>query len=440
MRNLLFIVFFAGSAICASAQKTYFIYLQSENNSTFYVKMDDKIYSSATSGYLILSNLIDSTYNFSIGFPISQSESRFVVTMNARDRGFLIKKFESGPGLFDLQNLSIINPQKDESKKGLSYQKREDAFSYLLSKAANDTSLLYVMERPKEDVAIQKDLQKTDEAIRLRDTTGASSQEDLAPVKKQDTIAVTSINTQKGSGVVTPYSNEYFRRDSTTFTAPKEQSITVGTTTNVSPDTPPLRKDSVIISDNAPVETAVFKKSKVKKHSESSTTEGFGLVFYDSYDEGQDTIRLLIPNPPIVFKQTAEEDSSLQQNNFIHVDELKHDTVPQTSIVSTQNNLPEKSPCKTVASDNDFFKLRKNMAAETTDEEMVAVAKKIFRSKCFTTGQVKNLSTLFLTSAGKYQFFDAAYLHVSDQEQFSSLESEIKDEYYLRRFKALVGK
>jgi hypothetical protein len=79
------------------------------------------------------------------------------------------------------------------------------------------------------------------------------------------------------------------------------------------------------------------------------------------------------------------------------------------------------------------------MAAENTDEAMVAEAKKFFKSKCFTTEQVKNLSALFLTSAGKYQFFDAAYLHVNDQEQFSTLESEIKDDYYLKRFKALIG-
>ena len=79
------------------------------------------------------------------------------------------------------------------------------------------------------------------------------------------------------------------------------------------------------------------------------------------------------------------------------------------------------------------------MASENTDEAMVTEAKKVFKGKCFSTEQVKNLSALFLTSAGKYQFFDAAYLHVSDQENFSSLESEIKDDYYLKRFKALIG-
>src|SRR5689334_2760898 len=133
MRNLSFIILFIGSALCASAQKVYFVYLQSENARPFYVKMGDKIYSSATPGYLILSNLVDSTYNFSVGFPSPNIESRFVVTLGGKDRGFLIKNLESGLSLFDLQTLTIVNAQK-ESTKAISYQRRNDEFSFLLSK------------------------------------------------------------------------------------------------------------------------------------------------------------------------------------------------------------------------------------------------------------------------------------------------------------------
>ena len=86
--------------------------------------MNDKIYSSENSGYLILSNLVDTTYNFAIGFPSSQSESRFVITLDGKDKGFLIKNFDSGLGLFDLQNLIITNAVKDESAKNISYISR----------------------------------------------------------------------------------------------------------------------------------------------------------------------------------------------------------------------------------------------------------------------------------------------------------------------------
>jgi hypothetical protein len=78
------------------------------------------------------------------------------------------------------------------------------------------------------------------------------------------------------------------------------------------------------------------------------------------------------------------------------------------------------------------------MAAETTDDNMITEARKYFKTKCFTTAQLKNLGTLFLNDAGKYKFFDAAYTYVSDADQFSSLQSELKDEYYINRFKAML--
>jgi hypothetical protein len=78
------------------------------------------------------------------------------------------------------------------------------------------------------------------------------------------------------------------------------------------------------------------------------------------------------------------------------------------------------------------------MAALNGNEEMIDAAKKYFKGVCFSTAQIKNLSTLFLDDAGKYSFFDAAYKYVSDIENFASLQSELKDPYYINRFKAML--
>jgi hypothetical protein len=69
---------------------------------------------------------------------------------------------------------------------------------------------------------------------------------------------------------------------------------------------------------------------------------------------------------------------------------------------------------------------------------MIAEAKKVFRSKCFSTQQIRNLGALFLTDEGRYKFFDAAYNFVSDAVNFPSLQSELKEEYYINRFKAML--
>lgn len=68
---------------------------------------------------------------------------------------------------------------------------------------------------------------------------------------------------------------------------------------------------------------------------------------------------------------------------------------------------------------------------------MILEAAKIFKTKCFTSLQLKNLSALFLNDAGKYNFFDIAYKYVLDAENFTSLQSELKDQYYIDKFKAM---
>ncbi|MGZ4019865.1 MAG: DUF4476 domain-containing protein [Flavisolibacter sp.] len=488
MKNLVLLVTFVVCGICASAQKVYFIYIQSDNFSPFYVKMNDKIYSSTTSGYLILSSLVDSTYGFSIGFPSSQPESRFKVTLGGKDRGFLIKNFDTGLGLFDLQNLTITQSIKDDSPKNISYIRRNDEFSSLLSRAANDTTLLYAVVRTKiDDVAVQpqqpqaEDKQKVEEKPVIKDSAASITAVVATETPKKEDVPVQSnTDIKKDAGIIGVTAAVVSQKDSTstakeqvtqttpekTITAPADSNTqkaavavetTVDTANKVVAITPPADTDNEV----------AFKRSQIKRHSESSTSEGFGLVFFDKYDGVQDTIRLIIPNPPLVFKSVTEADTSDVQKGFIHVEELKKEAkadelkkdaaleepkkevnadqlkkeadVTPPIVVAVKGDAVLKSQCRSVASNNDFFKLRKNMASENSDESMVDAAKKVFKSKCFTTEQLKNLSALFLTSAGKYEFFDAAYNHVSDQQNFASLESELKDDYYLKRFRALVG-
>ena len=80
------------------------------------------------------------------------------------------------------------------------------------------------------------------------------------------------------------------------------------------------------------------------------------------------------------------------------------------------------------------------MAAENNNEDMINAAKKVFRSQCFSTEQIRNLSYLFLNDEGKYMFFDAAYAYTSDSDQYANLESQLTDPYYITRFKAMIHK
>ena len=124
-------------------------------------------------------------------------------------------------------------------------------------------------------------------------------------------------------------------------------------------------------------------------------------------------------------------------------EEKKFLDIPPVDSVAVEKDVTQKAAvksnsCKAVAVEDDFFKLRKRMAAANNDDAMITEAKKTFKTKCFSTTQVRNLSALFLTDESKYKFFDAAYQYVSDLENFSTLQSALKDEYFINRFKAMI--
>jgi hypothetical protein len=190
-----------------------------------------------------------------------------------------------------------------------------------------------------------------------------------------------------------------------------------------------------------------YKRSTVVRRSESSTTQGFGLTFIDYMTESSDTVHILIPNPKSIFNTTndpkPETEAKLKTIAGIEataqIDSVPHTTTDfQTDTVASI--AKDTSFCNQTATDRDFRNLRKEMAALDTDEEMINTAVQTFKEKCYTTEQVKNLSTLFLTAQWKYQFFEAAQKYIADAENFAALESEIKEEYYVNRFKALLAK
>src|ERR1051325_518473 len=128
------------------SQKIYFVYLQSEQQQPFFVRMNDKVFSSTASGYLILPKLYDSSYVFNIGFPGNKwPEQKFSVAINKKDHGYLLKDFaDKGWGLFDLQTLATqmaLPPEEKKSTTIKTEKKDVSEFTDILSKAADDSTL-----------------------------------------------------------------------------------------------------------------------------------------------------------------------------------------------------------------------------------------------------------------------------------------------------------
>ena len=397
MKRTLFLVTIICVHFVLKAQKTYFVYLQSESATPFYVKMAGKIQSSTAEGYLILPKLKDSTYLITIGQPGKQDEPKFTITVSRGDRGFLIKNFNESLGLFDLQTLAVYKPITVENAAPQTVAKT-DNFTKLLAKAADDTTLLtqsvvvaQTNEKPKE---------KKPEEVVVKEES-----------KDPETVKPSNSNTVP------------------TFSPSKDSIVQ---------QEPVISSKEEIKREDAPQKIEEeFKRSIITKKKESSTSEGFGLVFLDAYNGQVDTVDLIIPNSKIIGPDSTEKQPT-EKKQCLEINEIKKDTVTSKTN-ETSATAKQKAQCVSLSTDDDFFKLRRDMAAKSNEDEMRAQAKKYFKGKCYRTEQIKFLSTLFLTDEGKYRFFDAAYMHVSDQEKFTSLQSEIIDSYFVNRFKALIA-
>ena len=442
MKKLVLFCFAACFCAVASAQKVYFLYLQSDDQTPFYVKMGDKIHSSAASGYLILPNLTDGNYSFGLGFAKSNStEAKFSVNINQNDKGYIIKNFDDGLSLFDVHDLSLIKanaiPQDNTA-----YETKTDRFSTILSKAANDPGLLKVPVAKKEEPARPNTVEK--------EPVLTAKVEETKPPEQQPAVD-TSANlplteTAKSAPTNTEESQkEMFKNPAVVKDTATSQDVATGIKEPEVQAIPQTEKKEEV----ADVQTAVYKPSVISRYSESSTTEGFGIIYFDTKDNGTDTIRILIPAPRVKLvadtetasatpeekPQETQPEPKTEDTAQVKTNELRSPLTENTTSVT----VTSPTNCKSIASDKDFLNLRKKMAAKNSDDDMLDEARKSFRSKCYSVEQVRYLSTLFLTSASKYRFFDAAYEYVSDKNNFASLGSEIKDEHYGKRFKAMVG-
>ena len=78
------------------------------------------------------------------------------------------------------------------------------------------------------------------------------------------------------------------------------------------------------------------------------------------------------------------------------------------------------------------------MLAEKDIDNKIIVARKIFKTKCFTSSQIKALTELFPTDDEKYKFLDTAYPFVTDWDNFKQLSYLLSDPYYVKRFRTMV--
>ncbi|GAB2818303.1 DUF4476 domain-containing protein [Ferruginibacter profundus] len=463
------------SSLSLLAQQNHFIYVQTENKQPFYVKLEKKILSSSASGYLIIPRLQDGNYAITIGFPKNEwPEQNVTCTINKKDAGYLLKNFgDKGWGLFNLQTLDVVMSGTRPGDKAAANDIKTDIFSNTLSNVVNDPSILTKTEekttvkeevKPPVEAATKKEEESNKNIGLVKETPVITKPEDKPAIKEEvkpvaetikkeetakqepDKIArLFSIKTAEGTDLVyTDIVNG--RADTIRIFIPEEKRGVVEAT---QPEKK-IEQPAIEIPKKEELKPEAIKQEEIKKEDPPKQTkqEEIKEEKLPKAETPKETIKkeevktnepkfidIELPNP------NSKKDTVVKQEVPVLVPEEKKITeVPVVPAKPKEAVKPviANSDCKSFASEEDFLKLRKKMAAEESEDKMVDLAKKLFRSKCFTTEQIKNLSVLFLKDEGKYKFFDAAYPFVSDSYNFGTLEAQLTDNYFITRFKAMI--
>ncbi len=470
----------------ANAQQHYFIYIQSDSQQPFFSRIDKDVYSSSANGYVIIPKLMDSVYQVTVGFPEERwPDYIFNCVLNKKDRGYLLKNFnEKGWGLFNLQTMEVIMGTKVEKpveqKSNSFIPATNDEFTMILASVVDDPQLRHteLIQNDEVRTAVAKqEIKKPEETKKGSET-------------KLETAAIVQAKT---NDEVSAESGQVKIPDSTlTASQPKKETepLTTGTEqSEINKDMLPGKSKS---EDSSFVSAAPLF-TKVARTLQYQNKEGMEMIYVDDLLNGnRDTIRIYIPAEPVSSSQTVSSVSAarnistekkdsqfldiavtprkdnpvaetpLKKDVPVEANTVKKDTIMQTkgevasaALTSTEKKdtttqikeqvnpepvVPVKtnSDCKKLATDKDVSSLRSRMIVMKDEDDIVNMALKTFKQKCFTADKIKTLCYVFITDQGKYKLMDAAYPFVSDQENFPRLAFLLTDTYYINRFNALV--
>ena len=420
------------------AQQNHFIYIQTENHQTFYVKLEKKIFTSSASGYLILPKLKDGSYRLSIGFQKNGvGEQNMVCTIDKTDIGFILKIFGAkGWGLFNLQTLDVIMDNTASNSNMVSVVTKTDAFSNMLSEVVNDSTIrqieTYSVETKK--LAVKEQEKKPTDLAIVQQAAPVNQTKTVEAIAQSPAVSLKSIPATAVVKVPQPVVN-YAKSTINLSLIKKEE----GGTTMIFIDEKNGSKDTIslfIPIDKLPV--AVVEEKSVEVAAPLAQIQPTTVTVGKDNMRNSRFLDIELPgnNGLSTEKKPVENETDKSKQWSSEIDKKEPANLPlQVAIHSTPII---NSDCKVLASEEDCIKLRKKMAAAGSEEDMLKLAKKSLKSKCYLVDQIKNLSMVFLKDAGRFAFFEAAYPFAFDSHNFKILQNQLLETNYINRFQLMI--
>jgi hypothetical protein len=442
----------------SSAQQYHFVYIQTDNKQPFYIRTNNIIYSSSPSGYVVVPKLIGAYQQFTVGFPKNEWPSQTMsIDLGDKDQGYLLKNF-SGKGwsLFNLQTMELVSKSSQPAPKpAQSNDIKTDEFSNVLADVVNTPSLKE--EEPKQIKASTPVSQMGDNSEKLNadqntsikkiSSRVAADGQVMVYLDKQDTITDTIKITIPAAPAETPPKAAHAQKEGNpapaevnppTVAAKKATEEANPPTVEAKQSTeeakPPISEVKPAIVETKPT-TVEVKQAAVPAESvaEERKPDNKAAAEPKPKENAQNPtfLSMELPNPNLSGDRGKDSKPPTNAN--------MEETAAGSPVVGTKP-IMINSDCKQIATQEDFMKARKKMVAKDNEDQMVDEAKKLFKQKCYSTEQIKNLGVLLFTDEGKYKLFEAAYPFVFDSQNFKQLESQLTEQYSIVRFRALIRK
>lgn len=419
-KSLLLVLIVLLCRLTVMAQQSHFIYIQSDNKQPFFILHNKKNYNSSNTGYLIISKIPAGEQSLTLGFTGSKQPALDFTLVIDGDAGYALKNMEEkGWGLYNLQTMAVtmgaVSLKNIQAPVAAAVKKTEVAATTPApAKPAANNQFGDMLAQAVDDPELVKNNKPQVQAPEKKPIVKPADQKQPRPV---DTVVA------------------------------EEEDVTAGAATR-----------------------------GVIKAGENQGDKGTDMVFIDFNNKGSDTVKIFIPvtppaadsvktaeaqpaekkeQPPVVTADTAvtPKEAGAVNNPFYTppagstaaAGKETEEKQPVKDTLTINDNLPEKkiasynSNCTGgMATDKDLDKLKKRMVGEGAEDKMIAAAKKAFKQKCYTTEQIKSLGMLFFTDESRYSFYDASYPFVYDVANFSSLEAMLLEDYYKKRFRAML--
>ena len=477
MRFILILISALFLSVVAKSQHYHFFYIQSDQQQPFYIKMGKEVMSSSSAGFLIIPKLKDSAFEMIVGFPQNQfPEYRFSIASVKKDRGLMLKNYvEKGWGLFDLNSMETIMGEKinrvEQAKVKVPEPLTADVFTAILATVIDDPGLLateLVLREPSKasyasNAVVLSETQQAKKAIDkpvvsakkpVTEKNVTANKQVLPPVRQmEETKETQSKKSETEIAVIDKAAGKE------TTNEKNIESITKSSESKVVDTVKETVGQKMVLSPSQtmPITPHVGNISKTGKISETDLGTSLELVFTDLSASGKvDTIMVLLEKETVVSLAPALPEKSITEVT------PAVDSVSKTSVSIAKEKIepapavkeavPEKgnditlpgarkstrAACSKISSEKDVSALRRRMVGLKDEDDMISLALKDFKQKCYTSDQVKTISFVFVREEGRYKLLDAAYPYVYDPDNYVELESLLNEPYFIYRFKALI--